>query len=318
MGEFGILLVKDFGGILSLTRETRGPILAALREVYDGAWTRYVGTDGGRTLHWEGKAGLLGGATPAIDGHYGVMAALGERFLYYRLPEDDSEEMAQAALAHSGQEGEMRRELAQRVARLFVGFELLPPRPLTSTETDRIVALASFTARCRSAVERESYQTREIQLIPGKEVPTRLAKALYQLLNGLERIGVQRARAWELVSKVALDSMPLIRQEVVVALLKREDPATAPVLATDLGYPTSTTRRSLEDLACYGVVARTSQGEGRADLWLATDWTRTTYRKATTVPEILPTGCGCAPITNTSNTKPRISDMVPFEDMVEV
>ena len=57
IGDFGILLVKDFGSILSLNKDTRGPILQGLREVYDGEWTRHVGTDGGRSLHWQGKIG---------------------------------------------------------------------------------------------------------------------------------------------------------------------------------------------------------------------------------------------------------------------
>jgi hypothetical protein len=53
VGDFGILTCKDFGSVLSMHREGRGQVLAALREVYDGAWTRHVGTDGGRMLHWQ-------------------------------------------------------------------------------------------------------------------------------------------------------------------------------------------------------------------------------------------------------------------------
>lgn len=208
LDDFGILVVKDFGGILSLNRDARGPILAALREVYDGSWTRYVGSDGGRTLHWSGKVGLVGGATPSIDQHYAVMAALGERFLYYRLPETDEGQKAQAALDHAGHEAEMRRDLARMVADFFANLRLSPPEPLSNKEQDKLIALALFTTRCRSAVERDSWASREIQLVPGTESPTRLVKCLAQLLNGLLAIGVSRKRAWELVPKVALDSIP--------------------------------------------------------------------------------------------------------------
>ena len=54
--------------------ETRAEVLAALREIYDGAWTRHVGTDGGRTLAWKGKVGLLFAATGVIDSHYASSA----------------------------------------------------------------------------------------------------------------------------------------------------------------------------------------------------------------------------------------------------
>lgn len=290
MGGFGIMLVKDFGGILSLSRETRGPILAALREIYDGAWTRQVGSDGGRTLSWVGKCGLVGGATPTIDGHYAVMALLGERFSYYRISETEESRKATVALSHAGEESEMRLELSTLVAGLFTHMAMPTTLPALSTpESDKLVALAIFTTRCRSVVERDSYSTREIQLIPGVESPTRLVKVLAELLRGLVVVGTGRKRAWELVEKVALDSMPALRQRILMKMMEsREAHYLTSDLATALGYPSNTTRRALEDLSCYGVTERQSQGEGKADLWWLTDWTKKTYEAAkTTLPEIL-------------------------------
>ena len=78
IGDFRILVCKDFGTVLSMHREARGRALAALREIYDGGWTRDVGTDGGRKLPWSGKVGLVGGCTPTIDRHHVVMGAMGE------------------------------------------------------------------------------------------------------------------------------------------------------------------------------------------------------------------------------------------------
>lgn len=302
LGEFGILLVKDFGSVLSLTRESRGPILAALREVYDGAWTRYVGSDGGRILSWAGKAGLVGGATPSIDQHYQVMATLGERFCYYRLPDEEQTNKAKKALDHSGHESKMRAELSTLVAGLFDHLDLSIPIIFSEGERNKLVALALFATRCRSAVERDTYQTREIQLIPGAESPTRLVKVLAQLLRGMQILGITKSRAWELVEKVALDSMPAIRHKVIKAMLTENGNVITSQLAAKLGYPTNTTRRTLEDLACYGITDRISQGEGHADLWNLTDWTRKTYEAATVgVPEILNTDISLIPNINTKN-----------------
>ena len=41
-------------------------------------------------------------------------------------------------------------------------------------------------------------------------------------------------------------------------------------LSTKLGYPTTTTRRTLEDLAVYGLLGRSSGGKGHPDLWRLT------------------------------------------------
>jgi hypothetical protein len=280
VGRLGILLVKDFGGVLSLQKDTRGPVLAALREIYDGSWTRYVGTGGGKALSWSGKCGLVGRATPSIDQHYAVMSSLGERFAFYRLPPAQEPERAQRALQLAGQEDRMRPELAAAVTGLWAG--LSPPRgipALSPEEEARLVALAVFTTRCRSPVERDPYGNREVVLIPGAESPTRLVKMLALLLGGLDSLGCSRKRAWELIHKVAWDSMPCLRRQVVDTLRKAAPLTTTQVAAT-LGYPTNTTRRTLEDLACYEVVIRQSGGPGKADLWHLSDWTQATLNAA--------------------------------------
>lgn len=303
MGDFGILVVKDFGGVLSISKEARGPILAALREVYDGAWTRYVGSDGGKMLSWSGKAGLIGGATPSIDRHYAVMAQLGERFNYYRLPECDETTRARFALAQVGHETEVRQSIASLVQRLFETITLAREyTPLTIPERDRLVALATFATRCRSAVDRDAFSSREIELIPGAESPARFVKVLAQLLKGMEAIGLSRQRSWELVSKVAIDSMPELRRRVVLEMINQSETTNSRV-ATALDYPANTTRRVLEELACYGVVERVKLDGKRDDEWLVTDWTVATYKAATqTLPEILQEVHSDFPTTDSYNT----------------
>jgi hypothetical protein len=89
IGDFGFLICKDFGSVLSQHPEASGAVLAALRELYDGAWTRHVGTDGGRKLHWSGKLAVIGGCTQSIDRHHRFVAGMGERFCYIRVPRID-------------------------------------------------------------------------------------------------------------------------------------------------------------------------------------------------------------------------------------
>ena len=67
IGDHGTLVIKDFTSILSAARETRGMVLAAIREVYDGKWERNVGTDGGQTLTWTGRIVIVAAVTTAWD-----------------------------------------------------------------------------------------------------------------------------------------------------------------------------------------------------------------------------------------------------------
>jgi hypothetical protein len=274
VGDYGILLCKDFGSVLSMHREARAAVLAALREVYDGAWTRHLGTDGGRTLHWSGKVGLLAGCTSAIDSHHAVMGTLGERFLLYRLPPVDADAQARRALSHVGREAAMRAELAEAVRNVLdaADHDRLTI-PASDVDAERLVAVSTLAVRCRSAVERDSY-SREVQLIPDAEAPGRLALVLLRLRNGLAAIGVDDSTAWALVTKAALDSMPALRRQVLELLAHSTTSLTTTDIAEWAGYPTTTTRRALEDLAAHGVIERRSQGKGRADVWAASGWTR--------------------------------------------
>jgi hypothetical protein len=283
IGAFGIIVCKDFGSVLSMHRDARSAVLAALREVYDGAWTRHVGTDGGRTLSWAGKVGLIAGCTPAIDSHHAVMGSMGERFVLYRLPPTDADAQARRALDHVGREGSMRTALADAVAGVLDSVDaarLLSPAD--DTTRDRLVKLSTLAVRCRSAVERDSY-SREIELIPEAEAPARLALVLLRILNALRAIGADEATAWQLVQRCALDSMPAIRRTVLEDLIRQPDGATTTEIAERVSYPTTTARRALEDLTAHGIVRRESGGQGRADHWHVAAWTRDRWG---TVPEM--------------------------------
>lgn len=286
IGDFGILLVKDFGSFLTLNKDTRGAILQALREIYDGAWTRHVGTDGGRALHWQGKIGLVGGATGAIDAHHSVMAILGERFVFYRLPELEETKHASGALGHIGQEQEMRAELARAVQNLFISLEIPTTHPtMTQDEQQWLILLARMTARCRAPVLRDTF-SREVEQIPGAEAPTRLVLVFAKLLAGLRTIGLPNGEACRIILRLAKDSMPQLRRKILDDLSAQNEGATTTDIATRLQTPTVTARRALEDLHCYGMVDRDAGGEGKADKWALSVLGAELYKGAQTFSEI--------------------------------
>jgi FaeA-like protein len=267
IGEFGILALKDFGSILSMRAEAKAEILAALREIYDGAWTRHLGSDGGRSLSWKGKLGLLFCATPIIDSHYGVIGAMGDRFLLSRLA-PAHEGQFKRALQHAGAAtGLMRKELAEAVAQLFT--QALPePRPIGGDEFKELDRIISLVVRLRGAVERDR-NTREIEAVYGAEGTARIGLTLERLLAGLDTLGVERNTALGVVKSVAMDSVPPLRRRAYEYLAPRDGhtEADTSTIAEALGLPSVTVRRALEDLAAYGLVERSSRGQGRADRW---------------------------------------------------
>ena len=283
IGDYGIVLCKDFGSVLSMNRDARAAVLAALREVYDGSWTRHVGTGGGRTLAWAGKVGLLAGCTPTIDRHHAVMGAMGERFVLYRLPAVDSSQQARQALAHAGHERAMRTASSSAVAELFAAG-LVEPLERTADDDDRLVSLATLVARCRSAVERDGY-SRDIELIPESEAPTRIVIVLARLLAGLDAIGCNRDTGWRVIVKAALDSIPAIRRDTINTLYATDATLDTTQVAEAILYPPTTARRALEDLTAHGITDKHPGGKGKADFWTLSGFARAHYTAAQTVPE---------------------------------
>jgi hypothetical protein len=169
-----VLVLKDFTTILSMRSEERAEILAQLREVYDGGVTRETGM--GDVLAWEGHIGFLAGVTPAIDLHHGVMALLGERFLYLRLPDVDGTEIGGRAYDEDAEQ-KMREEL-RHAMREFVELVDVSEIPEGTPEIRAaIILMARRTAWVRSPVPRDPY-TREILQRPSLEAPTRITKQL--------------------------------------------------------------------------------------------------------------------------------------------
>jgi hypothetical protein len=270
VGDFGICILKDFGSVLAMHTETRAEVLAALREIYDGSWTRHVGSAGGMTLTWKGKLGLIFAATGVIDAHYAVIGAMGDRFLFSRLAPASGQAQFDTALQHVGATTrQMRKELAEAVAQLFAGRKA-QAQPITTDEAKRIGDTICLVVRLRGTVARD-FRSRDIEAIYGAEGTARIGLALERLLAGLDTLGMDREHALKVVLSVALDSVPPLRRRAYECVDKYCDVETTDV-AIELGLPTVTTRRILEELTAYHLIERQSLGQGKADHWVRARW----------------------------------------------
>ena len=281
IGDFGLILVKDFTSILSMNRDKRASVLAALREIYDGSWVRLIGSDGGRKLTWHGKIGLIAGCTSSIDTLHSVVSVMGERFVYYRMPKVIGQKVARRALRSTGRETLMRNAL-RKVVEEYVSALQIPTRtiPLSKRDENTIVELATLVARCRSPVVRDSYK-REIDMIPDSEVPARLSRVLVQSWRAFEIMGVEPGVRKKLLVKIGFDSMPQQRRDAFKFLARSQlEWTTTQEVAREMKLPEQTTRRVLEDLAAHGVVKRLGEGQGKTCKWRLSKWARNRMNNA--------------------------------------
>jgi hypothetical protein len=186
------VVMKDFGTVLTMYREAKAEILAQLREIYDGSFSKEWGN--GKSLKWRGKVGLLAGVTEIIDREYSLNQILGERFLLYRLQRADARVLARAALSQRSREVAQRQALRD-VVRVFLEGLAIPRPTLPAAIQEGLTALACFAALARSPIFTDPRG--EIELIPEPEAPGRLVKQLAILAEALSVVRGEAAVSLE-------------------------------------------------------------------------------------------------------------------------
>jgi hypothetical protein len=264
LGSNAVLVIKDMTSIISMAREVRAGVLAALREIHDGKWERNLGTDGGKTLTWTGRITIVGAVTTAWDAAHSVIATMGDRFVLLRMDSREGRESAGShAIRNTGREQEMRAELATVVGGVVAGMSTREVS-LTKDETTRLLAAANITTLCRTAVECD-YRGDPIEAHQ-PEMPTRFAKQLTQMIRGAIAIGMPRAAAMRLAIRCARDSMPAMRLAVLEDVTAHPSSTLADVHKR-LDQPRNTVKRQLESLHLLRVLTCTERMENKKKLF---------------------------------------------------
>jgi hypothetical protein len=252
IGEQGLLVCKDFGAMLEMDPTKRRTTMQALREVFDGHYVRPLGTGGGKTIEWRGKAGFIGASTNVIDSHHDLMSMMGERMLIFRPKQPPARQMARMAARHSADGDEQRVALASAVRECMEKVQLYSVS--VSEAGDEVIgALARYVAKGRGAVTRnERLVKRPILSAPEGEGPARLVKSMKQLWRGLRCIGASDELSWCMLRKVARDTVPPHRQRVLERLT--EDPTTVDALASTSRLTTQMVEWALEELRQHELV----------------------------------------------------------------
>jgi energy-coupling factor transporter ATP-binding protein EcfA2 len=281
VGSHGAVVMNDFTSVLTLRKDVLDDVLSVFRECYSGRFTRDIGSEGGKKLHWDGKVAFFAGVTGAIDAQHEANSSLGERWIYFRMPAGDGFERTKRAVKRG--DSIWREGLRESVRAFLAGLDLEfgkleSRRELTDKEIIKLYRMGKIAATCRSPVVRDRY-TREIISARETESETRLVIALGQLLIGMEAIGVSEADRWKALGSVALDSMPKLRGITIDEIIADKSGlgVTYSHLAEAMGCSRTTAERTVEDLEVHKIVQR-EKIDGVVHVKFS-EWMRDEYQK---------------------------------------
>ena len=254
-----ILVVKDFTTILTANPLEREAIFGVLRDAYDGEFTKGFGN--GITRKYKSKFGIIAGVTPAIEKYVEDNAALGERFIRYKMPLGKTREARleylRRAVANTNQENGMRAELrimSKQVLAAKYENTIVIPQEIG----DAILSAAQWLATIRGVVTRDKF-SKDVLHKPFIELGTRVAKQLNKLLIGICLIrGIEKATQEELdiILRCARDTAPTMPEELVALIHKQGRALTGNECAEAIRMPSIITGRVLEDLTMVGALKK--------------------------------------------------------------
>jgi hypothetical protein len=262
IGPRALVTIGDFSTLLAGSdKGLRDTTFALMRRLYDGSVRRDLG-NAPEPLEWEGRLTLLAAVTPAIDNYSSHNSALGDRWMYFRLPEltgDDAREAVTKAQRAASDVERHRAAAAEMFATAVADARLLVDRlELGQHAEHRIADIAIAMTVGRVSVPRSGYGKREVVGEATREERMRLAKQLSLLHSGLVAAGLDEFQALRIVQRVGLDTMPLTRRKVLGELSDGER-LTAAEIGRRTGCDRKIVRFALEDLSLVGATRYAGQ-----------------------------------------------------------
>ena len=184
LGQEAILIAADFSTVLAMDKRKRPVILAQLRRIYDGHFSREFGT--GENLSestWKGRLTLLAGVTPEVDKHFTLLQSLGERFVRVRWPRAGGVSAGLRAMRQQSSVATQLRAAVHDLLRPILSQTAVPAPEIHPLFEDSVAHLGELVALARAQVSRTREQ-HELDAEPAQKGNTRLPQQLAQIGRG--------------------------------------------------------------------------------------------------------------------------------------
>lgn len=245
-----VLMFKDFTSIISMNPNDRASLIGDIREIADGKFTARYGT--GEYIRWSGKIGMIAGVTYAIDTMWSINANLGERFISWRMRNDD-DPVGQARLAReSTNEIRHYRTLTRELVNDFL-MQFDTPCPVIPYDPElcsMVDNLCVVVANARTGVIRDP-RSQKILSESVPEGPGRISRQLHALLSGISSIRGKTTidhEDYRLLKKIARDNIPYGREQLLSIIYLHQGEYTTKDLSELTSTSYQTTCCDLEDL----------------------------------------------------------------------
>jgi len=246
----GLVIIKDFGTILTLGFEQTNQVLGILREAFDG----HVSKDfAPLRREYDVHFGIVAVCTCVADIHASLLQQLGERFLKYR-PEP---------IQLPWPAPQIHPRTKELVA-LYVS-QLCPPATPPTPKTPLLAHSAELVAHLRT-MPIHDHHLHEIVEIPQFEQPHRLVRQLEKLWAGLYLSTGDAGLATRIALKAALDSVPPRRLQLLQMLFREPNLTTAEITERN-GIGSTTMRLMLADMEALGLLEKESDGFPKFYTW---------------------------------------------------
>jgi hypothetical protein len=261
----GVLLFPEFSTITHKRPEIRSEIQSQLRAVYDGEFSKQVGSKA-KTLRWKGKITVVAACAPQVERQWAVYQDLGERFIYIRWRHnEDAPQIADSVLRQIWMGRGTLAQLRENVL-AFVDPESLKPATICTKAPDNAVALCEMICRLRTPIRRGIINGKtQVTYVEATESIARLFRSLCQVAKGnamLERRAEVSEADFRLVRRIAIDNLPSGRGTLLNLLLHSQDHEISLSEAEQLtNIPHATLFRVREDLIILGAAEEHRRAE---------------------------------------------------------
>lgn len=251
-----VLMFKDFTSVISMTPNDRSALIGDIREIADGKFSARFGT--GESVKWRGKLGMIAGVTYSIDTLSSLNASLGERFLAWRMRNED-DPVGQARLSRSATNDVIHYRTLTRdlVNDFLMQFDTpMPVLPYSPEIGDMVDNLCVVVANARTGVTRDP-RSNSILAEPVSEGPGRLSRQFQTLMSGVAYIRGKSSidhNDYRLLKKIARDNIPPWREQLLSLVYHNQGKFDTKDLSEQTTIPYSTICLCLEDLSQCGML----------------------------------------------------------------